>query len=239
MLLRCTAEDVERTREVYRACLKLIPHRAFTFSKIWIMAAQFEIRQLRLDAARKILGMGIGMCPKVGAGSGLGADCRTCASHVALRMWRAEAARCCSWCKAAAPPAAPFLCFGFWRSLDWCPPLNSQPPLHPTLPQDKLFKSYIEMELQLGAIERCRTLYQKYIEWSPANAGAWGRCGHASVQGGDRSAQQRRQSLRRQRPVGLLRVRCSYCISWSWHHHTLRLPYPSSPFLPTLLSQIC
>jgi crooked neck len=42
--------------------------------------------------------------------------------------------------------------------------------------QNKLFKSYIEMELQLGNIERCRTLYAKYIEWSPANAGAWGRC---------------------------------------------------------------
>lgn len=42
-------------------------------------------------------------------------------------------------------------------------------------PQDKLFKSYIEMELQLGNIDRCRTLYQKYIEWSPANAAAWGR----------------------------------------------------------------
>lgn len=98
------AEDVERAREVYRACLKLLPHRAFTFGKIWIMAAQFEIRQLRLDAARKILGMAIGMCPK-----------------------------------------------------------------------NKLFKSYIEMELQLGNIERCRTLYAKYIEWSPANAGAWGR----------------------------------------------------------------
>lgn len=33
--------------------------------QIWIMAAQFEVRQLRLDAARKILGMAIGMCPKV------------------------------------------------------------------------------------------------------------------------------------------------------------------------------
>ena len=44
-----------------------------------------------------------------------------------------------------------------------------------TAPQDKLFKSYIEMELQLGNIDRCRTLYQKYIEWHPANAGAWGR----------------------------------------------------------------
>lgn len=45
----------------------------------------------------------------------------------------------------------------------------------PPPPQDKLFKSYIEMELQLGNIDRCRTLYQKYIEWSPANAAAWGR----------------------------------------------------------------
>ncbi|GAB4816800.1 hypothetical protein N2152v2_003846 [Parachlorella kessleri] len=98
------AEEPERAREVYRACLKLIPHRAFTFSKIWIMAAQFEIRQMRLDAARKILGMAIGMCPK-----------------------------------------------------------------------DKLFRSYIEMELQLGNIDRCRVLYNKYLEWSPANAGAWGR----------------------------------------------------------------
>ena len=74
---RCTvvpplraAEDVERTREVYRACLKLLPHKAFTFGKVWIMAAQFEIRQLRLDAARKILGMSIGMCPKVRGGVG-------------------------------------------------------------------------------------------------------------------------------------------------------------------------
>lgn len=29
-----------------------------------MMAAQFEIRQLRLDAARKLLGRAIGQCPK-------------------------------------------------------------------------------------------------------------------------------------------------------------------------------
>lgn len=32
---------------------------------MWVLAAQFEVRQLRLDAARKILGMAIGMAPKV------------------------------------------------------------------------------------------------------------------------------------------------------------------------------
>ena len=53
--------------------------------QVWILAAQHEIRQLRLDKARTILGMALGMCPK-----------------------------------------------------------------------HKLLKSYIEIELQLGNIERCR-----------------------------------------------------------------------------------
>lgn len=33
-------------------------------TQVWIMAAQFEIRQQRLDAARRILGIAIGTCPK-------------------------------------------------------------------------------------------------------------------------------------------------------------------------------
>jgi len=98
------AGDAERTREVYRTCLKLIPHATFTFAKVWVLAAQFEVRQRRLDAARKIFGMAIGMCPK-----------------------------------------------------------------------DKLFRSYIEMELSLGNIDRCRTLYEKFLEFNPASAAAWGQ----------------------------------------------------------------
>ncbi|XP_078438951.1 uncharacterized protein LOC144709307 [Wolffia australiana] len=96
------AEDVDRTQEVYRECLKLIPHKKFSFAKIWLMAAQFEIRQKNLQAARKILGNAIGMAPK-----------------------------------------------------------------------DKIFKKYIEIELQLGNINRVRTLYEKYLEWSPTNCYAW------------------------------------------------------------------
>lgn len=37
-------EDVDRAREVYRTCLKIIPHKDFTFAKIWILAAQLEVR---------------------------------------------------------------------------------------------------------------------------------------------------------------------------------------------------
>ncbi|RZB77840.1 Pre-mRNA-splicing factor CLF1 [Glycine soja] len=98
------AGDMERTRDVYKECLNQIPHLKFSFAKIWLLAAQFEIRQLNLKAARQILGNAIGKAPK-----------------------------------------------------------------------DKIFKKYIEIELQLGNIDRCRKLYEKYLEWSPENCYAWSK----------------------------------------------------------------
>ncbi|KAJ0958060.1 putative tetratricopeptide-like helical domain superfamily [Helianthus annuus] len=38
-----------------------------------------------------------------------------------------------------------------------------------------IFNKYIEIELQLGNIDRCRKLYEKYLEWSPENCYAWSR----------------------------------------------------------------
>ncbi|KAI6037551.1 hypothetical protein EDC04DRAFT_2701994 [Pisolithus marmoratus] len=58
------ASDYERARQIYRTALNLVPHKQFTFAKLWIMAARFELRRLDLPAARKILGAGIGLCPK-------------------------------------------------------------------------------------------------------------------------------------------------------------------------------
>ncbi|KAI3832263.1 hypothetical protein MKX03_011978 [Papaver bracteatum] len=96
------AEDMDRTRQVYMKCLKLIPHKKFSFAKIWLMAAQFKLRQKNLTAARKILGNAIGVAPK-----------------------------------------------------------------------GKIFKKYIEIEFQLGNMDRCRTLYAKYLHWAPENCCAW------------------------------------------------------------------
>jgi crooked neck len=89
-----TAGDAARAREVYRAALRLVPHGAFSFSKLWVLAAQAEVRALDLGAARRLLGTALGLAPK-----------------------------------------------------------------------PKLFAFYIDLELQLGAVERCRTLYQKFLEW--------------------------------------------------------------------------
>ncbi|KAI8629111.1 cell cycle control protein [Xylariaceae sp. FL1651] len=96
------AKDIERARQIYKLCLDLIPHKKFTFAKLWLMKAQFEIRQGELTTARKSLGQAIGMCPK-----------------------------------------------------------------------DKLFKGYVELELKLFEFVRCRTLYEKHIEWNPANCQTW------------------------------------------------------------------
>ncbi|PWN30316.1 Pre-mRNA-splicing factor CLF1 [Jaminaea rosea] len=58
------AQDFDRCRQVYKAALELVPHRSFTFAKLWLQYANFEVRRLDLTAARKALGASIGMCPK-------------------------------------------------------------------------------------------------------------------------------------------------------------------------------
>ncbi|KAF2120823.1 hypothetical protein BDV96DRAFT_539160 [Lophiotrema nucula] len=95
-------KDYGRTRSIYAELEKLLPHKRFTFAKVWLAAAHFEVRQGQLTQARKLLGRAIGQSPK-----------------------------------------------------------------------DKLFKGYIELEMKLFEFSRCRQLYQKYIEWNPANSQAW------------------------------------------------------------------
>lgn len=40
-------------------------------------------------------------------------------------------------------------------------------------PKQKLFREYIQLELQLGEVPRCRELYQRYLQWAPDNCTAW------------------------------------------------------------------
>ncbi|KAF5179345.1 Pre-mrna-splicing factor clf1 [Thalictrum thalictroides] len=39
----------------------------------------------------------------------------------------------------------------------------------------KIFRKYIELELMLGNFNRCRTLYEKYLEWAPEISYAWSK----------------------------------------------------------------
>ena len=94
--------DMERARQVYRTCLDLIPHKKFTFAKLWLLYAQFEIRQRDIKTARLALGTALGKSPK-----------------------------------------------------------------------SKLFRGYIELEIQLREFQRCRTLYEKFLLFDPENCSAW------------------------------------------------------------------
>merc|ERR1719464_2685235 len=96
------AEDGERARQVYRAALELLPHKKFTFAKLWLLYAQFEIRQKNVDTARRALGSALGKCSK-----------------------------------------------------------------------SKLFRGYIDIEIQLREFTRCRTLYEKFLAFNPENVQTW------------------------------------------------------------------
>eukprot|EP01029_Cantina_marsupialis_P028682 TRINITY_DN777873_c0_g1_i1.p1 TRINITY_DN777873_c0_g1~~TRINITY_DN777873_c0_g1_i1.p1 ORF type:complete len:672 (-),score=135.79 TRINITY_DN777873_c0_g1_i1:143-2158(-) len=56
-------EDIPRARAVYKKALQVIPHEIFTFSKLWILAAKFELRHGDFSDFRKLLGQAIGRRP--------------------------------------------------------------------------------------------------------------------------------------------------------------------------------
>ena len=76
--------DLDRASKIYDACLDLIPHSKFSFSKIWINAAKLHIRRKDLVSARKLLGKAIGLCGKE----------RVFGEYIALELALGEVDRC-------------------------------------------------------------------------------------------------------------------------------------------------
>ncbi|KAK2027019.1 TPR-like protein [Colletotrichum zoysiae] len=157
------AKDVERSRQIYRVCLELIPHKKFTFAKIWLLKAQFEIRQGELTAARKTLGQAIGMCPKDKLFRGyielelkLFEFLRCRALYEKHIEWNPS--NCQTWIKFAE----------LERGLDDLERTRaifelavSQPVLD--MPE-LLWKAYIDFEEEEGEYERTRALYERLLE---------------------------------------------------------------------------
>jgi crooked neck len=99
-----TNHDLDRASQIYQTCLNVIPHKDFTFGKIWIYAAKLHLRKKDLTSARKLLGRAIGVCGK-----------------------------------------------------------------------EQIFTEYIALELSLGEIDRCRTLYNNYLKAMPHSCSAWSK----------------------------------------------------------------
>src|SRR5258707_10822554 len=64
MLILVVSQDTGRALEIYKTAVSVVPHKEFTFAKLWLQFARFQIRRQDLQAARNVLGTSIGMCPK-------------------------------------------------------------------------------------------------------------------------------------------------------------------------------
>ncbi|CAI7746076.1 unnamed protein product [Closterium sp. NIES-54] len=87
--------------------------------------------------------------------------------------WATSTAAECSM-RSTSPPMAAHTPIPASVCLSSLSQLN--PPMACALHTDpQIFKAYIEMELQLGNIDRCRMLYEKYLQWQPASCPAWAK----------------------------------------------------------------
>lgn len=156
-------KDITRTRQIYQECIRLIPHKRFTFAKLWLQFASFEIRQSQLTAARKLLGQAIGMCPKDKLFKG----------YIELEMKLFEFTRCrqlyTKYIEFNGSNTQTWIKFAeLERGLDDLDRARAIFELAVDEPQldmpELLWKAYIDFEEGEGEYERTRALYERLLE---------------------------------------------------------------------------
>ena len=156
------ALDITRARQIYDECLRLIPHKKFTFAKIWLLKAHFEVRHGDVATARKTLGTAIGKCPKDKLFTG----------YIALELRLFEFERCrmlyekhIGWNPANATAWIKFA--ELERGLDDLARARAILELAVDTPQldmpELVWKAYIDFEEDEGEVERARALYERLL----------------------------------------------------------------------------
>ncbi|KZT01353.1 TPR-like protein [Laetiporus sulphureus 93-53] len=158
-------KDDGRARQVYQTALKIVPHKQFTFAKLWLTFAKFEVRQLDLGAARKILGTAIGMCPKEALFKGyiqLELDLREFDRVRTLyeKYIEFDPSNSSAWVKYAELESQ---LEDFERTRAIFELGTTQQPL--AMPE-VLWKAYIDFESEEGNREGARALYERLISLS-------------------------------------------------------------------------
>ncbi|KAK7020492.1 Pre-mRNA splicing factor [Favolaschia claudopus] len=158
-------KDYTRTRQIYQEAIKLVPHKQFTFAKLWLMFAKFEIRRLDITAARKLLGAAIGMCPKEALFKGyieLEVELREFdrARTLYEKYLEFDSGNSPAWIKFAELESQ---LQDFARTRAIFELGVSQSPL--SMPE-LLWKAYIDFEIEEGEREAARGLYERLIQLS-------------------------------------------------------------------------
>ncbi|KAH0582458.1 NineTeen Complex (NTC) component [Termitomyces sp. 'cryptogamus'] len=159
------ARDYFRARQIYQTAVNLVPHKQFTFAKLWVMFAKYEVRRLDLAAARKILGTAIGMCPKEALFKGyieLEIELREFdrARTLYEKYIEFDAANSPAWIKFAELESQ---LQDFDRTRAIFELGISQPSL--SMPE-LLWKAYIDFEIEEGERETARSLYERLVTLS-------------------------------------------------------------------------
>ena len=158
-----TNRDMDRAGQIYQACLDLIPHKQFTFGKIWILKAQFELRQGQLDKARKTMGIAIGKCPKN----------KLFRAYIEMELKLFEFTRCRTlyekWIEHDSGNCTAWIKFAeLERGLEDYERVRAIYELAVIQPQldmpELLWKAYIDFEEEEGEYERTRALYERLLE---------------------------------------------------------------------------
>ena len=157
--------DMQRVAEIYKQCLKLIPHKKFTFAKVWLATAYFHIRQNDVKAARLTLGQAIGMCPKN----------KVYREYIAMEVKLYEFSRCRKlyehWLAFDQSNMKAWKGFAeLERALDDIPraraiyeiaiddSMNSKLDM-----PEVIWKDYIDMEIDEGEYDNARKLYERLL----------------------------------------------------------------------------
>lgn len=157
------ASEPTRTEKVYQNAIKLIPHKIFTFSKLWVMFSQFYIRQKDITSARRVLGTAIGLCPRESIFK----------AYIQLEMQLTNFDRCRTLYSKYLEsfPDNPSAWISFARmelgleELERARQIFEAAIILPALDMpEAVWKAYIDAELSLGEQERARLIFKRLLQ---------------------------------------------------------------------------
>eukprot|EP00962_Isochrysis_galbana_P024141 scaffold7379_cov126-Isochrysis_galbana.AAC.1 len=138
------AQDVDRARAVLAQARKVVPHAHFTFAKLWVHSALFELRQGRLDGCRKLLGEAIGRCPKN----------KLFKEYVQLELQLGDVARCRKL---------------YGKYLEWapanCAAWTAFAELEASLGEEERARGIYELAVAQPALDMPEALWKAYIDF--------------------------------------------------------------------------
>ena len=158
-----TMNDLDRASQVIDACLSIIPHKKFSFAKIWIYAAKLYVRRKDLTAARKLLGRAIGLCGKE----------KIYIEYIAMELAMGEVDRCRKLYDKYVSEM-PYNCKAWSRyadleksvgETDRCRAIFELAISRDVLDMpDMLWKGSIDFEIEEGEADNARKLYERLLD---------------------------------------------------------------------------